>query len=449
MKQRHWLTMIALVSVLALIGAGCSDDSSTVTGVTDGATSPGGEVDCATVEFGCLEVAADEPIKVGTLLSISGDTATLGQDSQNGVRLAIDYLDGKFDATDGQLLNHDVELVNEDDLCSADGGQSGGTRLAADPQILTVIGTSCSASAQGVADQILSDKGIILISPSNTAAGLTSADLHQPFYARTAQNDAIQSKVVADFVATELSLTKAATIHDESPYSAGLTGGFGVFFEDNGGTITSDEGIQSTETDFKGLLASIAQGEPELIYLPAFNPACALIAKQAKSTPGLEDVALMGSDGCLASTFLDQAGSDGDGFYMSGPIPAPGCPTACELLEEFNAAYVEQYKDPTAAFNTNAFDAFNLIAKAVEAAAIQNDDGSLSIPRQALRDALFATTGYEGISGSLTCNEFGDCQSEAKVNIGVYQAPDIPVKGGDLDAKTLFEEELALGDVIT
>jgi branched-chain amino acid transport system substrate-binding protein len=448
MTHRRWLATFALVSLLALVGAACSDEESTP-GATSTGTGATGAVDCATVEFGCLEVAANEPIKIGTLLAISGDVATLGQDSQNGVRLAIDYLDGSFDATDGQILDHDVELVNEDDLCSADGGQSGATKLAADPQIAAVIGTSCSASAQGVADQILSDKGILLISPSNTAAGLTSADLHQPFYARTAQNDAIQSKVVADFVATELGLTKAATIHDESPYSAGLTGGFAVFFEDSGGSITSDEAIQSTETDFKGLLTSIAQGEPEIIYLPDFNPACALIAKQAKSTPGLEDVALMGSDGCLASTFLDQAGSDGDGFYMSGPIPAPGCPAACALLKEYNAAYVDQYDDPTAAFNTNAFDAFNLVAKAIDSVAVQNDDGSLSIPRTALRDELFATTGYEGISGSLTCNEYGDCQSEAKVNIGVYQSPDIPVKGGDLDAKTLFEEELALADVVS
>ncbi len=91
-------------------------------------------------------------------------------------------------------------LSNEDDLCSADGGQAGGTALAADPEIVAVIGTSCSSAALGVADTILGDKGIILLSPSNTNPGLTAEGTHQPFYLRTAHNDKIQGAIVSDFV---------------------------------------------------------------------------------------------------------------------------------------------------------------------------------------------------------------------------------------------------------
>jgi len=36
-------------------------------------------------------------------------------------------------------------------------------------------------------------------------------------------------------------------------------------------------------------------------------------------------------------------------------------------------------------------------------------DGTLHIGRQALRDALYATSGYQGLTGSLTCDEYGDC----------------------------------------
>ena len=159
-------------------------------------------VDCGTVEFGCVEVASGSADHVGTLLAISGDTASLGQDSQDGATLAIDYLDGTLDGNDGELLGHTVVLSNEDDLCSAEGGQAGATALAADPSILAVIGTSCSSAALGVADKILSDKGILLISPSNTNPGLTSEEAHQPFYLRTAHNDKIQGAIVSDFVLT-------------------------------------------------------------------------------------------------------------------------------------------------------------------------------------------------------------------------------------------------------
>ena len=79
----------------------------------------------------------------GTLLSITGDNRSLGVDSQRGVVLAVDYLDGKLDGKAGQLLGHNVELLNSDETCSKEGGQAGATKMAADPKLLSVIGTSC------------------------------------------------------------------------------------------------------------------------------------------------------------------------------------------------------------------------------------------------------------------------------------------------------------------
>jgi branched-chain amino acid transport system substrate-binding protein len=442
MRKPRWFAVVTLLGALSLVAAGCANDEG-----GGGGGGGGGGVDCNTVEFGCVTYASGEPIRVGTLLAISGDVATLGQDSQNGVKLAIDYLDGNFDATPGQLMGHDVELQNEDDLCSKEGGQAGGTKLASDPTIAFVIGTSCSSAALGVADKLLGDKGIILISPSNTAAGLTAPDQHNPFYLRTAQNDAIQAKVVSDFVYQKLGFTKAATIHDESPYAAGLTDGFKTFFEQQGGTVTDEEAIQSTDTDFKPLLTSIAQTEPQIIYLPDFNPACALIAKQSLDVPQLKGVALMGSDGCLASTFFDQAGSAANGFYMSGPIASPGGTTS-GLFGRYQQAYKDQYGNPTASFNANAFDAFNIVAAAIQKVGIKGSDGSLTIPRVALKDQVFKTTDFQGVTGTLTCISTGDCQAPLAVNIGVYQSPDVPVEGGNPDAKPIFNEELTLSEAL-
>lgn len=442
MRNRK-LVGLALLAVVLIVAAGCSNKKEPTSGGTS-VSDP-----CASDEFGCVTYKAGEPIRFASLLAISGDVATLGVDSNNGIKLAIDYLDGKFDATDGQLLGHPVSLQQEDDLCSKDGGQAGGTKLAADKTIVAVVGTSCSSSALGVADTILGDKGILLVSPSNTAAGLTDPASHNPFYLRTAQNDAIQAKVVSDFVATKLGFTKAATIHDQSPYAAGLTSGFKTFFEGQGGTVTAEEAITTGDTDFKPLLTSIAQTGPELIYLPDFNPECGLIAKQAKDIPDLANVALMGSDGCNASTFFDQAGEAGNGFYLSSPIPSPGCPSACDLLEQYSAAYKDQFGTQTASFNANAFDAFNIIAKAIEKVAIKGSDGSLTIPRTALKDAMYETKEYGGITGPLTCIDTGDCQSQLAVNIGVYQSPDAPTNPATPDAKPIFNETFTLSDALS
>lgn len=441
MRKSKTLAVIALFGALMLTAAGCSKSST-----TGGGGATGGDK-CATDQFGCVTIKAGDPIRFASLLAISGDVATLGVDSVNGIKLGMDYLDGNFDAKNGQLLGHDVSLQQEDDLCSKDGGQAGATKLAADPTVVAVIGTSCSSAALGVADKILGDKGILLVSPSNTAAGLTDPANHVPFYLRTAQNDAIQAKVVADFVATKLSLTKAATIHDQSPYAAGLTSGFKTFFEAAGGSVTAEEAITTGDTDFKPLLTSIAQTGPQLIYLPDFNPECGLIAKQAKDIPDLANVALMGSDGCNASTFFDQAGDAGNGFYLSSPIASPGASSG-GLLDQYNAAYKAQFGNPTASFNSNSFDAFNIIAEAIKKAAIKGSDGSLQIPRTALKDAIYQTKDYQGITGPLTCISTGDCQSQSAVNIGVYKSPDAPTNPKTPDAKPIFNETITLSQAL-
>ena len=125
MKQRRWFTTLALVAVLAIVAAACADD-----GAGDDGTE--GEVDCATVEFGCVEVGADDPINIGVAQVISGADATLGQDQVNGIELALDYQDGTFDGTNGTVLDHEVTTTLEDDGCTAEGGTAAATALAAD-----------------------------------------------------------------------------------------------------------------------------------------------------------------------------------------------------------------------------------------------------------------------------------------------------------------------------
>ena len=442
MKQRKLLTMLAIVGSLALVASSCSNDDDGGGGGDETGTT-GSEVDCATVEFGCVEVASGEPISIGTLLSITGDTKNLGLDSQYGVELAADYLDGTFDGTNGQIAGHDIAFVNEDDGCSAEGGQTGATTLAADPQIVGVLGTSCSSASLGVADTILTEKGIVVISPSATNPALTTAGTHQRGYFRTAHNDRIQAAVVSDFVTQEKGAKTAVTIHDESPYTQGLTDGFKANFEANGGTVNAEEAINSLDKDFKPLLTQIAQNAPDVIYAPDFNPACALIAKQKATTSGLEDTILTGSDGCSDATYTEIAGTSADGVFLSGP-DLTAFSGGAFYKDEFVPAYEEAYgSKPLSVFHAHAFDAMNILVKSIEEVAIENDDGSLTIPRDALIDAVENTENYEGVIGTLTCTPDGDCATS--VTIGVYEVPDV----GFLDpaAKPVFTETKTLDEV--
>ena len=92
--------------------------------------------------LGCVEIAADDPVVIGAMLSVSGATSFYGEDSLGGIELAIS-------GRDGMLLGREITLVVEDSLCSAEGGQAAAQRVAADETIVGVIGTTCSGAAQG------------------------------------------------------------------------------------------------------------------------------------------------------------------------------------------------------------------------------------------------------------------------------------------------------------
>jgi branched-chain amino acid transport system substrate-binding protein len=438
MNRRSLLRTFAVLSVLVVVAAACNKSSSS------GSSGSGSSAatDCNTPP-GCVTVAAGAPIQIGTLLSITGDTKSLGLDSQYGARLALDYLDGTFDGKYGQILGHDVQLVNQDDGCSAQGGQTGATALAANPDIVGVIGTSCSSASLGVADKIMSGKGIVMVSPSATNPALTTAGTHQPYFFRTAHNDRIQSAVVADFAVQKLSAKTGVTIHDESPYTQGLTDGFKANFEALGGQVTDEEAINSADKDFKSLLTKIAQNAPNVIYAPDFNPACALIAKQKATTSGLQNTTLMGSDGCSDSTYTQIAGSAADGVFLSGP-DLTSFSNGDFYKNQFLPAYQQQFgSKPLSVFHAHAYDAMNILVKAIESSAVKNSDGSLTISRAALKDAVQNTSNYQGIIGTLTCTSLGDCATS--VTIGVYKYPAVPFN--DPSAKPVFSETKTLAQV--
>ncbi len=446
MRRRKIFATLAIFAALSLIAAACGGDDDEGGGTTaTGPTATGGAVDCDADPFGCVEVAAGAPIKLASLLSISGDTAFLGTDSNNGIILAIDYLDDAFDAAPGQLLGHDVTLQQEDDGCSAEGGQSGGTAVVADPEIVAVFGTSCSSAALGVADTITSDVGYLMISPSNTNPGLTSEEAHQAFYARTAHNDKIQGAIVAEYALNELGATTAATINDESPYADGLAAAFRDNFEAGGGTITAIEQVNSADTDLGPVLTSIAEGEPEVVYGPNFNPVCALSYVQgADILP--EGTVQIGSDGCLESGFIETAGDATTDYYASSP-DVTVFQDGAFYNDEFLPAYSEQFgTEPTSVFHAHAYDAAQTLFLAIEEVAVDDGSGNLTISRTALRDAYFATSGYEGMTGIITCTPLGDCATD--VTIGIFQYPNWPVEGGEEPADAVYSDTKTLADVI-
>jgi branched-chain amino acid transport system substrate-binding protein len=378
--------VIALLTILMILATALS------------ACDIGGTTFECTDSIGCVDIPPDDPVRIGYALVISGPNETLGIDSRRGVEIAVD--------DKGEVLGHSIELVGEDAECSAEGGQKALTKLVSDPSLIGIIGTNCSSAGEP-ASKIASDAGMVLISPSNTAPSLTDPNLTwNPGYLRTCHNDKVQGAAMAEFAYNELGIRKAATIHDGSPYAEQLQQVFADNFVQMGGEITTQEAVNVGDTDMRPVLTKIAATGPEFIYYPIFIAEGGHITTQAKEVSGLENTILSGADGMISPDFIAAAGEAAEGMYISGPDLAFNNPLGQAFLQKHREKYGEE---PLSAFHAHAYDAADMLFAAIEKVAVQDNDGTLHIGRQALRDALYATKDFQGITGNLNCNEYGDC----------------------------------------
>lgn len=407
MKRLYTLLSVLMLAslVLAACGGGATPTQAPATEApateAPATEMPATEAPAAfecTDAIGCVDIAPGEPIHIAWIQSVSGATAALGQTNVNGGQIAIDD-------KGGELLGHPIQYDGEDSLCNAEGGQAAGTKIAADPTVVAILGTTCSSEARS-AMPLVADAGMVMMSSSNTNPDLTNPDHpdHHPGYFRTAHNDLFQGRIAAEYAFNELGLTKAATVHDGSPYAQSLQQVFADVFTELGGTITAQEAVNVGDTDFKPVLTTIASGAPEIIYFPIFEPEGDLMASQKCEVSGLEDVALMGADGLLVTSFPTTAGSCSLGMYLSGPYVAANA--MADFLDKYNTAYGS---GPASGFAPHSYDAINIFFAAIEKVAVVDADGTVHIGRQALRDALYATKDFKGLTGNLACDANGDC----------------------------------------
>ena len=353
-----------------------------------------------TDRLGCIAVAAGEPLKIGTLLTLTTPDSPYGIDALRGVEIAVTHK--------GRVAGHDITLVKEDDLCSEEGGTAGAKRLAADPGIAGVIGTTCS-SATVAASRILSGVGSVLISPSSTAPSLTSPSSHEAGFLRTIYNDKAQGQAVAEFAYNVLGAQRIITIHDGTPYAQELQQTACDTLKQLGGDCIRQIQITSGQ-DVTAILQSAAVDNPEVLFFPVYAVDGAAITNGA-SLAGLENTVLMSSDGLLSADFIQQTQPASEGMYLSGPANAQ---ESQSFVEEYKTRYGEA---PIASYHLQGYDAATMLLDAIGQVA-QQSGGTLYVPRQALRDALFATHGMQGLSGPLNCSDTGDC---AQPNIEIYQ----------------------------
>jgi len=396
---------------IAIIGAAGLLALASVSNVlAQGATAP-------TDPLRVVEVPPGEPLVIATWGVQSGPDAALGQDWMNSVAIAVDDRNAEFEG-------HPIQIISEDGLCTPEGGATAAQKIASNPQVVGLIGSACSDETVG-GIKTITDAGLTTISPSNTRPALTAPDRSADYtgYLRTAHSDAFQGKAVAEFVYNFLGKKTAATIHDGSSYAQALQQVFADEFAKLGGTIVDQEAVQKGQTDMTTVLTSVAASKPDVLYYPIFTAEGGAITAQARQTPGLENTILIGSDGMFSADMVKAAGPAALGMYLSSPNFSAFQAGYKDLLDKYKTKFGI---NPPQAFHAHGYDAINMMFAAIEKVAVQGDDGTLWVPLGALRDAIYATKDFPGVTGNLTCSPTGDCGAPL---IAVYQISQAEIDG--------------------
>ena len=398
----RWSALLTAV----VLAAACANGTDAVSD-EDRSAGPLGEV----------RVASDEAVQIRSILALGGSADTESP-RYLAVRMATsDYgpLHGRFGVEVGAGL---------DSECSDAGGRRAARAVLRTESAVGVIGTSCSVAAIAAAP-LLTEAGLVMISPSNTAPSLTSdlagnaGEHRHAGYFRTAHNDLHVGRAVADFLFVELGVRRAAAIHDGDPYTEGLATVFADAFTERGGTITASASIHRQAASHAATWNSLAEGEPEAVLITLFPDEASEVLRHRPADAFGKNVTTVITSDFFGDEYLGEPESAG--LYLAGRDARHGDDvnesTGQAVADVLSRLAADISEVSAGSFWPQAYDATTLLLDAIEGAS-HIDDGILVINRAALRDHLSAIEGYAGLTGTLTCDAFGDCGA---ARISVYQ----------------------------
>jgi len=385
MKKGYLWLIVGLM--VALVVVGCAPAAPTEEAMTE---EP---MDEAVFEPGTT-------VKIGYAGPMAGDYAAFGTDISQGGFIAID--DANADPLEGDWT---FELLTEDTQGSPEGGAAVANLYVSNPEVVAIAGHTFSGSTEA-AIPIYDEANYPMLSPSATNPSLT--EMGSKVFNRIPFTDTTQGEKVAQYLYNTLGVMNLAVMHDGGAYGQGLAEVVRDQFEGLGGTVVAFEAINPGETDYSAPLSGIAAQSPDALFYGGYDAEAAVIANQ-KDVAGLGDAIMFSDDGTYGANFLELAGENAEGVYATSLIP-PSSPAK----EAFDAAYLERWgvaPGTLSAFTWNGYDIVAALIHAVRQVAYVGDDGNLHVPRADLVAAVRGLSGFQGLSGTITCNDVGECNT--------------------------------------
>ncbi len=340
---------------------------------------------------GCSNSQRGNPgvIKIVSSLPRTGNAKGQTDTIVNGIRIALEEVDYR-------VGDFKIEYADLDDATAAaaqwtaEKETSNAKRAARDPDVMVYIGTYNSGAAK-IAMPILNRAHLLMISPANTATGLTKPgkgdsgepEMYRPTgklnYTRVVPADDLQGSLSAEW-AKEMGFHRIYVLDDNEVYGKGIATLFADRAAEIGLEVLGQESIDSKAQEFKSLMAAIREAKPDLIYFGGSTQTKGGQIALDMVASGL-DSKIMVPDACFEEAFIKAAGANNinDRCYATfGGFP-PDKLTG--RGKEFVDKYLKRYQSEPAAYAIYGYEAAK-VALASIAAAGKKD-------RQAIVDAAW------------------------------------------------------------
>ncbi|HZZ27421.1 MAG TPA: branched-chain amino acid ABC transporter substrate-binding protein [Pirellulales bacterium] len=347
-------------------------------------------------------------IRIVSSLPRTGSAKLQTDTMVNGIKLALDeaaYKVGDFS----------LELEDRDDATAATGdwtpdAEGDNARQAAnDPDVMVYIGPYNSGAAK-VSMPILNRAGLLMISPANTAVGLTKPGLGEPDepaiyrptgkknYARVVPADDLQGTCAAEW-AKDMGIKTVYILDDNSFYGKGIAEMFRQRCNELEIDVLGHDSIDTKAQEFRSKMTSIKALKPDLLYYGGTTQTKGGQICKDMVAAGLK-CKLMVPDGCMENAFIQAAGPENanERVYVTfGGVP-PENQTG--RGKEFVERYKKRFGFMPEAYAIYSYEATNAALEAIRKAGKKD--------RAAIIEAAFAIKDFPGALGNWSFDENGD-----------------------------------------
>ena len=340
----------------------------------------------AALAFGALGAFASEPIKIGSVLSVTGPAAFLGDPELKTLQLYVADINKK-----GGVLGRQLQLVHYDD--GSDAGKANGftKRLIDDDKVdILVGGTTTGATMSAV--PLVERAGIPFIS---LAGAVVIVEPVKKFVFKTPHTDRMAAEKVFEDM-KKRGISKVALFSETSGFGASGKKETEAVAAKYGITLVANETYGPKDTDMSPQLTKIRNtAGVQAVFVFGLGQGPAIVTKNYKQL-GI-NLPLYQSHGVASDEFLTLAGPAAEGVRLPSPaqlIPEqlPANDPQKAVVTAYANAYKAAYKTDVSTFGGYAYDGLMLAVDAIKRAG--------STDKAKVRDALEATKGFVGTSGT-------------------------------------------------